>query len=392
MKKGPLAVIFVIIFIDLMGFGIVIPLLPLYAEQYKPGPLSFGLLMAAYSAMQFFFTPILGRLSDRWGRKPVLVVSLAGSIVGYLLFGFARSLVMLFASRIVDGISGGNIATAQAYVADITVPEERTRGMGVVGAAIGLGFVFGPAIGGVTSHWGEAGPGIAAAALALAAAVGTIVFLPEPPRQHKRGASDVARTLSGRGLSEVFRRPAVAVVFGIAFLVTFAFSNFEATLAQDLHDRFSISLAHVAYVFVYIGLLVAVVQGGLIRPLSRKFTEHRLIREGVFLFAAGLFLLPLAATAGWALLFLAPLAAGIGTALPSLSSLVSRLAGESDRGAVLGVYQSLRSLGRILGPLWGEMAYFRFGPSAPQWTGAIVAALAGCVALFLLRSKVAQER
>jgi DHA1 family tetracycline resistance protein-like MFS transporter len=383
-RRRPLAIVFVIVFIDLMGFGIVIPLLPLYAEHYRPSPLAFGLLLSSYSAMQFFFAPVLGRLSDRFGRKPILVLSLAGSAAGYLLFGLARSLSLLFVSRVIDGISGGNISTAQAYVADVTAPEERTKGMGLIGAAFGLGFIFGPAIAGLTVPLGESAPGIAAAVLSALAMIATIAFLPEPSRHSAEGSRLASRSLDLGGFVAAVRRPVVALILAIFFLITFAFSNFEATFSQFLHDTLRLSAAHVAFLFVYVGFLVAAVQGGLVHRLAKSLGERRLIVAGSFLVAAGLAVLPLSLSVPLLLLLLVPLTLGIGASNPSLSSLISKSVDVEERGSILGAYQSMSSLGRILGPIWGEFAYFRLGPSGPHWTGAAVALGAGALSLVLL--------
>ena len=378
MRSRPLATIFAIVFIDLLGFGIVIPLLPLYAEKYHPSPLTFGLLLSSYSAMQFLFAPILGRLSDRFGRKPVLVVSLAGSVAGYVLFALAGSLAVLFAARIIDGISGGNISTAQAYVADVTSADDRAKGMGVVGAAFGLGFIFGPAIAGITVLWGAAAPGLAAAALSASALAATVFFLDEPERA---AGSSVARRL----MPLPGRDPRILAALAVFFLLTFAFSNFEATFSQFLHDRWRVTTAGVAYFFVYVGILISIVQGVAIRPLSKRLGERPLAAGGIGLVALGLFLMPSASTPTLLCGVLIPLTVGIGAANPSLSAWISKLAGTRERGTVLGAYQSMSSLGRILGPLWGEFAYFRFGPVGPQWTGAVVAASAGAMSFFAIR-------
>jgi len=381
-KRGPLATIFAIVFIDLMGFGIVIPLLPLYGERYRPSALAMGMLLSAFSATQFAAAPILGRLSDRFGRKPVLLFSLAGSVAGYLLFAFAHSLTMLFAARIIDGISGGNISTAQAYVADVTTPETRAKGMGMIGAAFGLGFIFGPAIAGVTVHWGEWAPGVAAAAMSALAFGATAVFLREPERSRasavERGLPALGRALGNRS---------IATLLAVFFLLTFAFSNFEATFAQFLHDSLGATPSRVAFLFVYVGVLISIVQGGLIGPLTRALGERRLVVAGGFAVAAALALLPAFLSIPLVMAALVPLTLGIGATNPSLSSLVSKEATAEDRGTVLGAYQSVSALGRILGPLWGEIAYFRLGRYGPHWTGAAIAGVAALVSLTLKRSR-----
>lgn len=387
MRKRPLAVLFFIAFIDLMGFGIVIPLLPLYGERYHPTALEFGLLMSAFSAMQFFCAPILGKLSDRYGRKPILVVSLAGSVAGYILFGLARSLAALFAARIIDGISGGNISTAQAYIADVTGPEERTRGMGMIGAAFGLGFIFGPAIAGFTLRFGPTAPGLAAAALSGLALVGTLVFLEEPAHKSAEGSRLASRAPRWSDFLAAVKTPAVAVVLAVFFLATFAFSSFEATFSQFLHDVLSMPASRVAFLFTYIGVLIAFVQGLIVPRLSKPLGERKMGAAGLLLLAAGLLSLPLATSPRLTMVILVPVTLGIGLTNPSLSSLISKAVPENQRGSVLGVYQSMSSLGRILGPLWGEYVLFRLGPSGPQWTGGIFAGGAMLLSLLLLRKK-----
>ena len=381
MKRSPLNVIFVIVFLDLVGFGIVIPLLPLYAERYHPGKLQFGMLLASYSAMQFLFAPVLGKLSDRFGRKPILLLSLAGSVGGYLLFAFARSLTMLFAARLIDGISGGNISTAQAYVADVTPPQERARAMGRIGAAFGIGFIFGPAIAGTALHFGPAAPGIAAAALSAIALAATAVTLTETAPSARQAAIN---PLDPAGFAAALRRPGLAILLATFFLVTFAFANFEATFAQFLHDHFLVSDSGVAFYFVLAGVLIAATQGGLIAPLTRLLGERKLVVAGTALVAASLLVLPFSPAPAVVMALLVPLTVGIGSTNPSLSSLVSKAAPERERGGIFGAYQSMSSLGRILGPLWAEPAYFRFGARGPHWSG-LVAAGSACALFAWLR-------
>src|SRR5512143_1183415 len=284
-SRSPLVIIFITIFIDLVGFGIVIPVLPLYAERYGASEATVGILLAVYSAMQFLFAPILGRLSDRYGRRPVLLVSLLGTVAGYLVFAFARSLGALFLSRLLDGATGGNIATAQAVIADTTTREERAKGMGMVGMAFGLGFIFGPAIGGFTVKLGEAGPGIAAASLSFVAFLWTAFRLPEtrPPNAPERAL----RILPVRSIAQALARPVAGLILVLALVCTTAFSSFESTFAQFLHERLGSGPSTVAWVFVVIGVTNALVQGVFVRRLVPRFGEARLVAAGALTIGAG---------------------------------------------------------------------------------------------------------
>jgi len=378
--RATVGTVFLIVFIDLVGFGIVIPILPLYAERFGPSPAVFGLFMASYSIMQFLFAPILGRLSDRWGRRPVLLLSLAGSAVGYLMFGFAGSFVVLFASRVIDGLSGGNISTAQAVIADITGPENRTRGMGLIGAAFGLGFILGPAIGGILVAVRPWLPGVAAAIASVIAFVLVLVVLPEtldPVARHeaRHHPLDVA------SLRHALSHPILPLCLVIVFLVIFAFSNFETTFAQLVQLRFGLSTRDISFLFVYAGVLGAVVQGGLVGRLAARFGEARLAAGGTFLSAVALGFLPYSRSLGAMLGFLALLALGQGVTSPSLSSLTSKLVDKDEVGGTMGVYQGLSSLGRIVGPFWGELVYGRWGFQWPYRTGSVVMLAASVVAL-----------
>src|ERR1043166_5813999 len=256
MKRSPLVVIFTTVFIDLVGFGIVIPVLPFYAESSRFGasPRTVGLLFASYSVMQLIFSPILGRLSDKHGRRPVLLISIIGTGIGFLILGFANTLLLLFVGRIIDGISGGNISTAQAYIADITTPENRAKGMGLIGAAFGLGFTFGPAIGGILSKWGISVPFIFAGCMALANAILLYFTLPEtvtpdhPPRA----------PAATRRWSQLFRpltQKRLAFVLAIDFLFVTAFSIMTPSFALFTMYRFGYDAAHNGYLFMYVGIL-----------------------------------------------------------------------------------------------------------------------------------------
>ncbi len=386
MNRRPLFLIFLIVFIDLMGFGIVIPILPLYGERYHPSPATFGLLVMTFSLMQFIFSPILGRLSDRFGRRPILLISLAGTVVGYVLFAYQRSLAVLFLARIVDGISGGNISTAQAVIADITKPEERAKGMGLVGAAFGLGFIFGPAIGGRALAFGDSGPGLFAAGLSAIAFLLTAVALPEtwPPEKRDTANHGHQPMFSVKRLIDALHHPQIGILLVIFFLTTFAFANFEGTFSLFLEKRLSYGPAEVANLFVYIGILAALIQGVLVGRIVKRFGERSLIVSGLILLIPG-FLGLIAISSGRQLMALLPaLALGTGLVNPSLSSLVSRLSADHEQGGILGVYQSMASLGRIAGPFWGVYSLESHGIAFPYMTAALVTALAACMAFAVL--------
>lgn len=380
-SKHTLALVFLITFIDLLGFGIVIPLLPLYGKAYHPTPWAFGLLMASYSLMQFLFAPLMGRISDHFGRRPVLLLSLAGTVAGYLLFAFQHSLAGLFLSRVVGGIMGANVATAQAVVADVTGPQDRARGMGLVGAAFGLGFILGPAIGGASYRLGPSFPGFFAAGLSASALLLALWTLPETWTPQRRAAARSTRRgwFALADLRRALSRPEVGAILLLFFLATFAFSNVEATFALLLQERFGLSMAGVAYLFVFMGILAAIVQGGLVGRLARRFGERSLVVTGALLLLPAYAALTRVATLPRLMVLLVFLALGAGLTGPSLSSLISRISAEDEQGGILGLYQSMASLARILGPFWGGFAFERYGTEAPYWT----AAATGTVVLLL---------
>ncbi len=348
---------FLIVFIDLVGFGIVIPILPLYGERFQPSGLTLGLLMASYSAMQLVFAPILGRLSDRVGRRPVLLISLVGSVIGYLLFGFAGSMTVLFAARIIDGISGGNIATAQAVIADITGPEERAKGMGIIGAAFGLGFIIGPAVSALLVDIQPWLPGVAAAFTSTVAF--TLVFFKLPETLPEEARHEARRhPLNFSSLKAVLVvHPMVALCFAAVLLVIFGFSNFETVFAQFASARHGLGMSRIGWLFVYAGVLGAVVQGGLVGRLVKIFGEKRLVVAGTLIAAVAVGSVPYPESLAGLMVALAALALGQGLASPSLSSLTSKLVHPDEVGGVMGIYQAFSSLARIFGPLTAELAY-----------------------------------
>src|ERR1044071_5814379 len=355
MKRSPLIVIFTTVFIDLVGFGIVIPVLPFYAEgtAFNATPRTVGFLFASYSIMQLIFSPILGRLSDKYGRRPVLFLSIIGTGIGFLVIGFATTVWMLFAGRILDGITGGNISTAQAYIADITTKENRAKGMGLIGAAFGLGFIFGPAIGGILSRWGIHVPFFFAAALCFANAVLLYFRLPETVTAD-HPAKNLAGGRSFRDVINSLKQPRLAFVLIIYFLFIVAFSIMTTSFSLYTMFRFGYDAQHTGYLFAYVGLIAVIIQGGLIGRLVKRFGELPLVIFGAFCFAISLFAVPFVGPAAGGLAGLliggGIFSMGNSLATPALTSLASKSVGAAQQGGVLGVTQSTASLARAVGP------------------------------------------
>jgi DHA1 family tetracycline resistance protein-like MFS transporter len=359
MKRSPLIVIFITVFIDLIGFGIVIPVLPYYAEGTRFGatPRSVGLLFASYSVMQLIFAPVLGRLSDKHGRRPILLISLLGTAVGFLILGFATTLWMLFLGRIIDGISGGNISTAQAYIADVTTEENRAKGMGLIGAAFGLGFVFGPAIGGVLSRWGIHVPFLFAGALAFCNAVLLYFTLPETVTADHPARISAAMGRGWHRLINALRNPRLGFVLTIYFLSIVAFSIMTASFSLFLMFRFGYDAFHNGWVFAFVGIISAGIQGALIGKLVKRFGEPILVIAGTLMFSLSLFASPfigptVGVIGGVLGILITGAVSAVGNALnaPTLTSLASKSATAAEQGTIMGVTQSVASLARAVGP------------------------------------------
>jgi MFS family permease len=373
-SRRALAILFVIVFIDLVGFGMVIPVMPLYAERLGASEAWVGLLSTIYSAMQFVFAPVWGRLSDRIGRRPVLLVSIAMTSVAFAIYGLANSFAILLVSRAFAGIATANIAIAQAYVADVTTPEGRAKGMGLIGAAFGLGFVLGPAIGGVLSSWSIAAPGFAAAVLAALNGFAAWFMLPEP--EH-RGAAPQRASLAA--LRDEVAKPGIRRLLLCYFLTILAFSAMEGTYSLLARHRIGLTERGVSYLFTYIGVIVVIVQGGLVGPLTRLFGEKRLLVVGLALQAAALAGLAGVTDLAGMLIATAPLAIGSGLSSPAISALISRYSADEDQGGTLGLGQSAAAFGRILGPVAGTTTFSRFSPAFPYVAGAIVMTVASVI-------------
>jgi len=375
-RRSALAILFVIVFIDLLGFGMVIPVMPLYAKELGAPEVWTGLLSTGYSAMQFVFAPIWGRLSDRVGRRPVLLVSIFMTAAAFLLYGLADTFALLLVSRLFAGVATANIAIARAFVADVTPPEGRAKGMGIIGAAFGLGFVLGPAAGSALSHLSLAAPGFAAAALAAANGVAAWLILPEPEERSVR--VEAARNRFASFFREL-GRPGIRRVILVYFLAVLAFSAMEATYAFLARERYQLDTEHVGLLFAYIGVLVVVVQGGLIGRLTRLYGERNLLVAGVILQGVGLAALPYAGGVAGLVLATAPLAIGSGLTQPSLSSLLSRFARADEQGGTLGIGESAAAFARIIGPEAGTWTFGRWSQAFPYLGGAALMAAAAVV-------------
>ena len=378
---SPLVIIFVTVFIDLLGFGIIIPLLPFYAESFGASAFTIGLLGTSFSLMQFLFSPLWGRWSDKIGRKPIILVGLMGSCLSYLGLALSTSLAFLFIARIVGGIAGAHIPTAQAYIADVTTPENRAKGMGMVGAAFGLGFIFGPAIGGILTRFGPATPMWCASALCLANFVAALFWLPE--------SRTVGAATKNLGRLEAFRHaarnPTLLLLLSLFFMVTLAFSGFEATFAIFSEAKFGFTASTIGFVFAFIGVVLALVQGVLVGKAVKILGERRLIPLAIFAIALGVGLVPFAWSVPALLGALAVLALGMGFNNPSLTSMVSRLSDPDDQGGILGLASSLSSLGRVLGPAWGGYLYDAYGMTTPYVCAAALMLIAFAVSYAGLR-------
>lgn len=399
--RGPLSIIFFIILLDVMGFGLIIPLLPFYAMKYQASAFEIGLLFSLYSACQFIAAPVLGQISDRYGRRPVLVFSQLGSVAGYLLLGFATQhpwanprlgLWMVFLSRVIDGLSGGNISTAQAYISDVTTPQTRAKGMGLLGAAFGVGFAAGPALGGLLGHRYVALPAYVAAALCVAAALVTHLRLPES-RRHIPASAEA--WLHPRSFLPVLRRPVLGQLMFMAFVSMLAFVMMEAVIALFLADRFGYGQRQVGGFFAFMGAIIIVVQGAFIGQLTRRLGDWPWATLGPALVAIGFAGYVLAGDAHSLTLLLVAAAFGaVGRSMqyPTVSALVSKFSDARDQGTTFGLYQGLGGLARVLGPVMAGSLYDHWWKGGPFVVAAgLCAACAVWTGLLRVRS-AGQER
>lgn len=373
--------IFVIVFVDLLGFSLILPLLPYYALEFDASEQTIGWLVATYSICQFVASPILGALSDRFGRKPLLVYSQLGSFAGFVMMGLAlslpNSLFWIFVARIVDGLSGGNITIAQAYISDVTKPEERAKAYGLIGVAFGLGFLVGPAFGGFLSRFGYDIPAYGAAFFALSSVMATVVLLPET--EHRADAERMSGAAAFVRSFDYFKVPRLGRLLFVFLFFALPFSLYVSMFALFAERQLSFTAEQTGYFLAFIGFLGIIWQGGLVGPIVKRIGEPQTLLTGLVSSAAGMFLI-LWVDVGWKL-FPVAFFLSLGTSLtrPSLTSLVTKAAPPRRRGGVLGVTSSLESFSRIVAPIAGG---YIIGSLHPTWLG-LVGGLLGLVAIAL---------
>jgi multidrug resistance protein len=367
------AIAFAIVFLDLLGASVLIPVAPYVVREYRTDATTVGLLSLAYSAAQFFATPILGTLSDRFGRRPVLLASIFGSAVGYFIFGLAGTLELLFFSRILDGLTGGNISAAQAYIADLSAPQDRAKNFGLIGVAFGLGFILGPAFGGALSRISVRAPAYGAGLMTLATFMLALFFLPEslPPGKRRQGPVRLRDFDTFRQIGGPLLRAELRPLLLAGFAFSFAMSGLQSNFAVFTMRRFGLSAAANAIIFAWIGVTAAITQGILVRTAMPRYGEQRLANGGIVLSAAGFLLIAFASRLWLIYTAAAIIALGAGLAGPAMVGLISRRVAQHEQGRILGVNMSLGSLARVFGPLWAGAAFDVVSSGAPYWTGAL---------------------
>ncbi|GAB4488199.1 MAG: tetracycline resistance MFS efflux pump [Anaerolineales bacterium] len=385
--------VFLIVFIDLLGFSLILPLLPYYAETFGASDFVTGLLVASYAAMQLIGAPLLGRLSDRYGRRPILLVSIFGTFLGFLLLGFANALWMLFASRILDGFTGGNLSVAQAYIADVTDEKNRSKGLGLVGAAFGLGFIIGPVTGGFLSQWGYALPAFVAAAMAFLNLALVALWLPESLTPEKRAAMPQKQPpVTLDALLQALRRPFTGSLLITRFFFGLAFAIFQTIFSLYALKKFQLDARDTGLVLTYVGVLSVFVQGFLIGRLTQRFREDVLIAVAVVVMALSLLGWAVVPSVAWLLVILTPTAMAGGILNTVLASTLTKAVQAQEVGGILGLAASIESLTRVIAPTLGGALLGGLGTWAPGlFSGLLLAVLSVYVWRFIYGHPIASE-
>ncbi len=373
-QKRLFTVIFLIAFLNLIGFGMIIPLLPYYAKTFAASTVDVGLLVSSYAIAQFIGAPIWGRISDRYGRRMPLLISHLGAIISYIIFGLANTLWLLFASRIFGGVMNGNISVAQAYISDITGPRDRAKGLGIIGAAFGLGFVFGPVLGGILSQWGYDIPAYAAALLNFINLFAIYYLLPESLILKKKQPTDIKilRLFDVKALQAALIRPLVGPLLSIRFFFSLAFSTFTTVFAIYAEDALHLTAQVTSYILAYVGLIIIFVQGVLIGKLTRRFTEGALIFHSIWLMVLGLALWAVVNDVTMLMITMIPLAVASGIFNTVINSTLSKAVVAEEMGGILGLSASLDSFTRIIAPTAGGILLAHVGPFAPGIASALL--------------------
>ena len=376
MNRKSLFSILLVVFIDLLGFSLILPLLPYYAETFNATKFQTGLLIAVYALMQLIGAPILGRLSDRFGRRPILLVSIFGTFLGFVLFGFATSLWMLFAARILDGITGGNLSVAQAYISDVTDAQNRAKGLGLVGAAFGIGFIIGPVTGGLLSQYGYNIPAFVAAGLALLNFIVVYAWLPESLTAEQRQQMNTQQrpAITLEALLAALKRPFTGSLLITRFFFSLAFSIFQTIFSLYALAKFNLTARDTGLVLTYVGVLSVIVQGFLVGRLTARFRDDVLIAFAVALMTVSLIGWALAPSVFWLLVILTPTALSGGILNTLLSSTLTKAVDPQEIGGILGLAASIESSTRIIAPILGGALLERVGAWSPGAFGAVIMA------------------
>lgn len=386
--KASLSIIFITVFIDLLGFGLLIPILPTFAsKELFISDFEIGIIVAAFSFMQFIFNPIIGSLSDKYGRRPIILITLLLTSISYIIFSFSTTFTILLFSRILGGFGGSNIAVAQAYIADVTSEKERTKGMGMIGAAFGLGFVFGPMLGGILSDYGYEVVGYSAAGFSFLAFLFASIFLKESLQKPKKTIVMNFNVFSINLYKKLFSDKRLGYFVLVYFVIVFSMANIYGTFALLGFKVYNFTNREIGYLFSIIGIVGAIVQGGLLRQVSKYVKDEKLVLLGIFFMMIGLTGLPFGVNFLGVAIVGGILAIGTGILQPTILGLVSKETKAENQGSTLGLNQSLASLARVLGPLWGGLAYEYIGYQFPFLTGGLFTLCALVFSFYFFKSK-----
>lgn len=389
-SKSALTIIFITVFIDLMGFGILIPILPTFAsKQLQISDFGIGIIVASFSFMQFVFNPIFGRISDKIGRKPIIVFSLLITSLAYLWFSFADSFLILLLSRMLAGFGGSNISVAQAYIADVTDETNRAKGMGLIGAAFGLGFVFGPMLGGILSQYGYDVVGYASALFSFIAFLFATFSLKESLKDEDKSQNETTYSIFTKdAVVEVVQNNRLRFIILIYFIIVFSMANIYGTFALLAYKVYNFSDIQIGYLYGIIGVVGAIIQGGFIKRLSEKYKDEQLVLAGIFFMMVGLTGLPYGGTFLGIALIGTFLAIGSAILQPTILSMVSKDADSRNQGSILGLNQSTASIARVLGPLWGGFAFEYIGYQFPFLTGGLFTFVMLIISFYFFKSQL----